>query len=178
MGQKAPHRPRISRPPLTGCWPIKLSGVNLVSVNMSFGSPGGFNDATDPEQIAIRNCRNNGIFISLSAGNEYYSAYPYNQVTWSGEDPNKLSYYPADIGIVGGPSVASGPVSIAASWNGGNFYFSFLVNDGSSTRGAYTPPRRSTRSPASARPRRASSMSVTAMTTPTTPARTSPGRSP
>jgi subtilisin family serine protease len=31
----------------------KLSGVNLVSVNCSFGFPGGFNDVTDPEQLVF-----------------------------------------------------------------------------------------------------------------------------
>ncbi|MCX5970737.1 MAG: S8 family serine peptidase [Coprothermobacterota bacterium] len=96
----------------------KYGGLNLASINMSFGSPGGWRDASDPEQVAIQNCVNHGIFVSLSSGNEYYSAYPYNQVNcWYGEDPNKLSYYPADIGIVGGPSVVPGALSTAASWN-------------------------------------------------------------
>jgi len=116
----------------------KYGGLNLASINMSFGSDGGWRDASDPEQIAIQNCVNHGIFVSLSAGNSYYSIYPYSQVNWYGEDPNKLSYYPADIGIVGGPSVVPGAVSTAASWNSFSRYTSFLVNDGSSTRGAYT----------------------------------------
>lgn len=116
----------------------KLSGYNLAAINMSFGSPGGWKSSTDPEQVAIQSCVDNGIFVSLSAGNNYYGFYPYAQVNWYGEDPNKLTYFPADIGIVGGPSVTSGAMSTAASWNSSSRYVSFLVNDGSSTRGAYT----------------------------------------
>ncbi len=117
----------------------KLSGVNLVSINCSFGSPGGWRDPSDPEQIAIQNCVNNGIFVSLSAGNEYYSVYPYNQVNWYGEDPDKLSYYPADIGIVGGPSVVPGALSTAASWNSIVRYVSYKVTTPTGTaRAPYT----------------------------------------
>jgi len=95
----------------------KLEGVNLASINMSFGFPGGWNNPTDPEQVAIQYCVDNGIFVSLSAGNEYWSVYPSNQFYNYGENPSKFTYYPADIGIVGTPAVTPGPASTAASWN-------------------------------------------------------------
>jgi len=116
----------------------KLQGTNVVSVNCSFGSPGGYGSEADPEQAAIQACVDNGIFVSLSAGNEYYGVYPSNQYNWYGENPSKLTWFPADIGIVGGPSVTSGAMSTAASWNSSSRYVSFLVDDGSGTRGAYT----------------------------------------
>jgi lactocepin len=116
----------------------KLEGLNLASINMSFGFPGGWNNPTDPEQVAIQNCVNNGIFVSLSAGNEYWSVYPYNQVYYYGEAPGRFTYYPADISTLGSPSSTPGPASVAASWNTNSRYVSFLVTDGSGFRGPYT----------------------------------------
>ena len=116
----------------------KLEGLNLASINMSFGFPGGWNNPTDPEQVAIQNCVNNGIFVSLSAGNEYWSVYPNNQVYYYGEAPGRFTYYPADIGTVGSPATTPGPASVAASWNTNSRYVSFLVTDGSGFRGPYT----------------------------------------
>ena len=116
----------------------KLLGTNLVSINCSFGSPAGYASESDPMQASIQALLDNEVFVSLSAGNEYYGVYPSNQVNWYGENPSKLTYFPADIGIVGGPSVAPGSMSVAASWNSSSRYVSFLVNDGSNTRGAYT----------------------------------------
>jgi len=116
----------------------KLEGVNLASINMSFGFPGGWNNPTDPEQVAIQNCVDSGIFVSLSAGNEYWSVYPNNQAYYYGEAPGRFTYYPADIGTVGSPATTPGPASVAASWNTNSRYVSFLVTDGSGFRGPYT----------------------------------------
>jgi lactocepin len=106
----------------------KLSGLNLVSINMSFGFDGGWLNPDDPEQVAIQNCVDNGIFVSLSAGNGYYGVYPYNQFYNYGENPSKFTYFPADIGIVGMPSVTSGAMSIAASYNNNSTYWAFKEN--------------------------------------------------
>ena len=116
----------------------KLEGVNLASINMSFGFPGGWNNPTDPEQVAIQNCVDSGIFVSLSAGNEYWSVYPNNQFYYYGEAMGRFTYYPADIGTVGSPATTPGPASVAASWNTNSRYVSFLVTDGSGFRGPYT----------------------------------------
>ena len=115
----------------------KLEGVNLASINMSFGFPGGWNNPTDPEQVAIQNCVNNGIFVSLSAGNDYWSVYPSNQFNWYGENPSRVTWYPADFGLVGSPATTAGPASVAASWNTNSRYASFLVPE-TSYRGPYT----------------------------------------
>jgi len=115
----------------------KLEGVNLASINMSFGFPGGWNSPSDPEQVAIQGCVDNGIFVSLSAGNDYWSVYPSNQFYYYGENPSKFTYYPADFGIVGSPATTPGPASVAASWNTNSRYASFLVPE-TSYRGPYT----------------------------------------
>jgi len=107
----------------------KLSGFNLVSINMSFGSPGGWNNPTDPEQVAIQACVDNGIFVSLSAGNEYWSVYPNNQVYSYGEAPGRVTYYPADISTLGSPSSTPGPASVAASWNSMGRYYGYKVGN-------------------------------------------------
>lgn len=109
---------------------MKKLSVNLVAVNMSFGFPGGWNNPTDPEQIAIQNCVDAGIFVSLSAGNEYYSVYPLNQINYYGENFPRMTYYPADIGIVGSPSSTPGPISTAASWNTMGRYYGYQVGAG------------------------------------------------
>jgi len=41
----------------------------VASINMSFGSVAAWSDPTDPEQMAIQACVDNGIVVSLSAGN-------------------------------------------------------------------------------------------------------------
>ncbi|MCR4428062.1 MAG: S8 family serine peptidase [Caldiserica bacterium] len=113
----------------------KLDGVNLVSINMSFGFPGGWNNPTDPEQVAIQNCVDNGIFVSLSAGNEYWSVYPSNQFYYYGEQPGRYTYYPADIGTTGSPATTPGPASIAASWNSMGRYYGYKVGNTSNHYG-------------------------------------------
>ncbi|MEM3423779.1 MAG: S8 family serine peptidase, partial [Nitrososphaeria archaeon] len=76
------------------------------AVNMSFGSQAGFVTTDEPEQAAIERCVQSGIFVSISAGNSYWSYYPYG-------------YYPMfpDFAIVGSPSVTPSAMSVAASYN-------------------------------------------------------------
>jgi len=78
----------------------------VASINMSFGSVAGWADATDPEQMAIQSCIDNGIVVSLSAGNSNQS---YNG---TGQSP----WYP-DFATVGTPSVTPGAISVASSEN-------------------------------------------------------------
>ena len=78
----------------------------VAAVNMSFGSQAGFVTADEPEQVAIENCIATGIFVSLSAGNSYWSYYPYGYYPW----------YP-DFSLVGSPSVTPSAISVAASYN-------------------------------------------------------------
>ncbi len=76
-------------------------------INMSLGSTSGFNDPTDPEQVAIERAVKAGVVLSVSAGNSSYSTsgiyYPY--------------YRFQDIAAVGSPSVAPDTISVAASQN-------------------------------------------------------------
>ncbi|MGC8691278.1 MAG: S8 family serine peptidase, partial [Caldisericum sp.] len=78
----------------------------VAAVNMSFGAVAGFVDPTAPDQAAIENCINAGIFVSLSAGNSYWSYYDYG-------------YYPffPDYATVGSPAVTPSAISVAASYN-------------------------------------------------------------
>ena len=78
----------------------------VASINMSFGSIAGWTDPTDPEQIAIQACVDNGIIVSLSAGN---SNQAYNGT-------GNYAPYP-DFSTVGSPSVTSGAISVASSEN-------------------------------------------------------------
>jgi lactocepin len=78
----------------------------VASVNMSFGSDSGFVDPDAPDQQAIENCIANGIIVSLSAGNAYYSY-------------NDYGYYPffPDYATVGSPAVTPNAIAVGASWN-------------------------------------------------------------
>ena len=78
----------------------------VAAVNMSFGADAGFIDSTQPDQQAIENCVASGIFVSLAAGNAYWSYYGYG-------------YYPffPDWAMIGSPSVTPSAISVGASYN-------------------------------------------------------------
>ena len=83
---------------------IKL-GADVV--NMSLGSTAGFVDASSPEQQAVQRAVDNGIFMSISAGNSAYFG--------SGFD---LPYANnPDTGVVGAPSVSPASTSVASLEN-------------------------------------------------------------
>ncbi len=84
---------------------IKL-GADVL--NMSLGSTAGFVDDTNLEQKAVDNAVNNGIVMSISAG---------NSDNISGEfDGAPLATNP-DIGLVGAPSVSKSSLSVASMEN-------------------------------------------------------------
>jgi len=78
----------------------------VAAVNMSFGADDGFVTTDAPDQVAIENCIAAGIFVSLAAGNAYWSYQSYG-------------YYPffPDYATVGSPSVTPSAISVAASYN-------------------------------------------------------------
>ncbi|MBD8069357.1 S8 family serine peptidase [Bacillus sp. PS06] len=76
-------------------------------LNMSLGSPAGFVDETSPEQQAVKRAVDNGVIVSISAGNSAYFGNGY--------------FYPyasnPDYGVVGSPSVSYSSISVASYEN-------------------------------------------------------------
>ena len=83
---------------------IKL-GADVI--NMSLGSTAGFVDADSPEQQAVQRAVDNGIFMSISAGNSAYFGHGFDLPTASNPDT----------GVVGSPSVSPGSTSVASLEN-------------------------------------------------------------
>ncbi|OCA88397.1 hypothetical protein A8F94_24605 [Bacillus sp. FJAT-27225] len=83
---------------------IKL-GADVL--NMSLGSPAGFVDAQSPEQQAVKRAVDNGVVMSISAGNSNHFGEGY--------------FYPyasnPDYGVVGSPSVSNDSISVASYEN-------------------------------------------------------------
>ncbi|SKA88767.1 Peptidase inhibitor I9 [Caloramator quimbayensis] len=75
-------------------------------INMSLGSTAGFVNYDDPEQIAIKNATDMGVTVVVSAGNSYYSTYPYSAYAM---DP--------DISLVGSPGLFPDTLQVASSEN-------------------------------------------------------------
>lgn len=83
---------------------IKL-GADVL--NMSLGSPAGFVDSESPEQQAVKRAVDNGVVMSISAGNSTYFGNGY--------------FYPyasnPDYGVVGSPGVSYDSISVASYEN-------------------------------------------------------------
>lgn len=80
-----------------------LHGADII--NMSLGSPSGYKDENDPEQIAIKRATDAGTICVVSAGNSSYSTDPY----WFGEIK--------DISTVGTPGLAEDALQVASYEN-------------------------------------------------------------
>ncbi|MGE8204611.1 Ig-like domain-containing protein [Heyndrickxia sp. NPDC080065] len=76
-------------------------------LNMSLGSTAGFVDPNSPDQMAIKRAVNNGVVMSISAGNSN---------NFAGSFGNPLASNP-DIGVVGSPSVSNESISVASLEN-------------------------------------------------------------
>jgi lactocepin len=83
---------------------IKL-GADVI--NMSLGSPAGFVYDGDPETEAVNNAVNNGVLVSVSAGNSAY--YGNGHATPFASNP--------DFGLVGSPGVAADSLQVASMDN-------------------------------------------------------------
>lgn len=83
---------------------IKL-GADVI--NMSLGATAGFVDANSPEQQAVARAKENGLIVSISAGNSdmYGSGFDFNDTS----DP--------DYGLTGSPSVSEGSLGVASFEN-------------------------------------------------------------
>ena len=80
-----------------------LHGADVI--NMSLGSSSGYKSEDDPEQRAIKEATDAGTICVVSAGNSYYSTYPY----WFGSMN--------DISTVGSPGLAEDALQVASYEN-------------------------------------------------------------
>lgn len=92
-----------------------LLGADVI--NMSLGSTAGFVSEESPEQQALNRATENGVFMSVSAGNSAHFGNGFS---------NPIPSNP-DIGVVGSPSVGSAAVSIASIENTFNDYKALQV---------------------------------------------------
>ncbi|ETP67636.1 hypothetical protein G159_16180 [Planococcus glaciei CHR43] len=105
---------------------IKL-GADVI--NMSLGATAGFVDSTDPEQQAVERATNNGILVSISAGNSnLFGSGHFNPFA---ENP--------DYGLTGSPSVSPDSLGVASFENDviTAQSFAYRIANGEAARGIY-----------------------------------------
>ncbi|MFD1736824.1 S8 family serine peptidase [Bacillus salitolerans] len=93
-------------------------------INMSLGSPAAFVDGESPDQQAVARAVDNGVYVSISAGNSSQFG--------SGFDVNPFSSNP-DIGMVGSPSVSYDSTSVANMQNDYIDLDGFIYENGDET---------------------------------------------
>ncbi|OCA89871.1 hypothetical protein A8L44_02740 [Bacillus sp. FJAT-27986] len=98
-----------------------LLGADVL--NMSLGSTAGFQSPEDPEQKAVERAVNNGVLMSISAGNSA-------QISDGYADPLAIN---PDIGLVGSPSVSKDSISVASLENTHVFVDKFELTIGGTT---------------------------------------------
>ncbi|CAM3965241.1 S8 family serine peptidase [Alkalicoccus chagannorensis] len=76
-------------------------------LNLSLGSPAGFSLPESPEQEAVENAKDNGLIVSISAGNSDRMGSGY-------AEPFAAN---PETGVVGAPSVSESSISVASSEN-------------------------------------------------------------
>lgn len=108
-------------------------------INMSLGATAGFTLPDDPEQVAIKNARNAGIVVTISAGNSAR----FNDYS------NKLaSGYPypfannTDTGLLGSPSATSESLSVANMENKSIYTSALKASNGQQFPYSNTAPER------------------------------------
>lgn len=87
-------------------------GVDVL--NLSLGSGAGFVNPENHEQKAVQRMKENGVVVSISAGNS--SHFGSGSIEGGLNDTNPLAKNP-DIGVVGTPSVSEASLSVASSEN-------------------------------------------------------------
>lgn len=104
---------------------IKL-GADVI--NMSLGSTAGFVDSSNPEQEAVARATENGILVSISAGNSNLFGSGYANPSTANQD----------YGLTGSPSVSEDSFGVASFENDVVTAFSFGYSvDGAAKRGMY-----------------------------------------
>ncbi|WML46657.1 S8 family serine peptidase [Neobacillus sp. PS3-34] len=86
-------------------------GVKLGAdvLNMSLGSTAGFVAADDPEQMAVQRATDNGVVMSISAGNSAHFGHGYAYANPYASNP--------DIGVSGAPGLAKNSIQVASFEN-------------------------------------------------------------
>lgn len=111
---------------------IKL-GADVM--NLSLGSTAAFVDEEDPEQIAIKNAVDNGIVMSIAAGNSGHYGYGFGDVFEGG---NKYPYASnPDIGIVASPGLVADAIQVASVNNLDYIYQHTLTVNGVTLAAGY-----------------------------------------
>jgi lactocepin len=100
---------------------IKL-GADVV--NMSLGSVASFYDENSAEDLAITRAVDNGVLVSVSAGNSGHIAYGYTSSPFA-KNP--------DIGVVGAPGLNTDTLQVAASGNVNFLYQHGITVEGNET---------------------------------------------
>lgn len=83
-------------------------------INMSLGSTAAFVKPEDPEQQAVTRAAQNGVFLSVSAGNSSHIGYGYSNPYLGGEYPYEMN---PDIGVVGSPGLTAETIQVASLEN-------------------------------------------------------------
>lgn len=87
-----------------------LHGADII--NMSIGSPAGFQDDSNPEQMAIKNATDKGVLCVISAGNDAIST---TDSGWNAPQTNWLGT--VDNAMVGAPGLSSDSLCVASYEN-------------------------------------------------------------
>lgn len=92
-------------------------GVDVL--NLSLGSPAGFVSEANPEQRAVERAQENGVIVTISAGNSdaFGSGFMDMHPEFEQALPKPPSASNPDIGVVGAPSISANSFSVASSEN-------------------------------------------------------------
>lgn len=107
-----------NNPGLGGCYDDDIISAIEESVkhgadiiNMSLGGPAGFQDASNPTEIAIKNATDKGVIVVVAAGNDAVST----DVSNGGTPVNKINA--VDTSIISAPATAEDALSVASFEN-------------------------------------------------------------
>ncbi|ADH98474.1 S8 family serine peptidase [Salisediminibacterium selenitireducens] len=92
-------------------------GVDVL--NLSLGAPAGFVSEANPEQRAVERAQENGVIVTISAGNSdaFGSGFMDMHPEFGQALPKPPSASNPDIGVVGAPSISANSFSVASSEN-------------------------------------------------------------
>lgn len=109
-------------------------------INMSLGATSGFTLPDDPEQIAVKNARDAGIVVAISAGNSSrFNDYTNKKAAGGYPSPFSIN---TDTGLLGSPSATSESLSVANMENKSIYTAALRASDASQHPYTNTQPER------------------------------------